>query len=289
VPAREIGNRGGLPLLIIGANVIMTNSLQPYNFSLPIGSLDAYIQSVQKIPLLTEEEEKTLALSWHHSEDLEAAKKMVMSHLRYVVSIARRYLGYGLPLADLIQEGNIGLMKAVKKFNPMMNVRLVSFAVYWIKAEIHEYVLKNWRIVKIATTKAHRKLFFKLKSYKQKFGENLNLISKESGIKKSTVEEMNARLNHYDANIEEAYEIADHYADPAKLIEADDKKDHKEKLLTALKTLDIRSQDILTKRWLNNDKSTLEELAAHYNVSAERIRQLEKNAMGKMRAVLAEA
>lgn len=267
----------------------MAKALQLSTFSLPIGSLDAYIQSIQKIPLLTEEEEKTLSLQWHHSEDVEAAKKLVMSHLRYVVSIARRYMGYGLPLSDLIQEGNIGLMKAVKKFNPTMGVRLVSFAVYWIKAEIHEFILKNWRIVKIATTKAHRKLFFKLKSYKQKLGGNLNLISKELGIKKSTVEEMDARLHHQDANIEEAYEIADHYADPAKLVEADDKKDHKEQLLTALKTLDTRSQDILTKRWLNNDKSTLEELAAHYNVSAERIRQLEKNAMNKMRGMLVEA
>jgi RNA polymerase sigma-32 factor len=266
----------------------MSNVLQPFKFAVPMGSLEAYMASVRKIPLLTEEEEKTLAERWHYAEDIEAAKQLVMSHLRYVVSIARRYKGYGLQLADLIQEGNIGLMKAVKKFNPTVGVRLVSFAIYWIKAEIHEFILRNWRIVKIATTKAQRKLFFKLKSFKQKFGENMNLIAQEMGIKKDTVEEMNMRLSYGDANIEEAYHIVDQHADPAKLIEIQDKSDHKEQLHTALLTLDDRSRDILSRRWLNEDESkiTLQELAVHYNVSAERIRQLEKNAMDKLRLVL---
>lgn len=264
------------------------NALQPFKLAVPMGSLDAYMASIRKVPLLTEEEEKTLADRWYYSEDLEAARQLVMSHLRYVVSIAKRYKGYGLQLADLVQEGNIGLMKAVKKFNPTLGVRLVSFAVYWIKAEIHEFILRNWRIVKIATTKAQRKLFFKLKSFKQKFGENMGLIAKEMGIKKDTVEEMNARLSYSDANIEEAYDIADQHADPAKLLEVQDKVGHKEQLLNALQTLDERSKDILTKRWLSQDgdKITLQDLAVEYNISAERIRQLERNAMNKLRGVI---
>jgi RNA polymerase sigma-32 factor len=267
----------------------MTNTaLQPFKLAVPMGSLDAYMSGISKIPLLTEEEEKTLADRWYHHEDLEAAKQLVMSHLRYVVSIARRYKGYGLQLADLVQEGNIGLMKAVKKFNPTLGVRLVAFAIYWIKAEIHEFILRNWRIVKIATTKAQRKLFFKLKSFKQKFGENMNLIAKEMGIKKQIVEEMDARLSYTDANIEEAYDIADQHADPAKLLEVQDKTGHKEQLLSALQTLDERSRDILSKRWLNQDgdKITLQDLALHYNISAERVRQLEKNAMDKLRGAI---
>jgi RNA polymerase sigma-32 factor len=275
--------------MLMQEKLMSSYALQPFKLSIPMGSLEAYISSVSKIPFLTEEEEKTLARRWHFSEDLTAAKQLVMAHLRYVISIAKRYRGYGLQLADIIQEGNVGLMKAVKKFNPEIGVRLVSFAVYWIKAEIHEFVLRNWRIVKIATTKAQRKLFFKLKSFKQKFGENMALIAKEMGIKKSTVEEMDARLHYNDANIEEAYNIVDQYADPAKLIEADDQKDHKVQLYNAIQTLDERSRDILNKRWLNNDSSkvTLHELAAHYNISAERVRQLEKNALEKLRLVLA--
>src|SRR5262245_26496534 len=205
----------------------MANALQSFKLPVPLGSLDAYLVSINHIPMLTAEEEKSLAARWHENEDIDAAKRLVMAHLRYVVSIARRYAGYGLQLADLIQEGNIGLMKAVKKFNPMLGVRLVSFAVYWIKAEIHEFVLRNWRIVKIATTKAQRKLFFKLKSFKQKFGENMGLIAKELDIKKSTVEEMNARLHYTDANVEEAYHIADHQTDPAKLLENQDGADQR--------------------------------------------------------------
>lgn len=265
----------------------MSKALQPFSFALPVGSLEAYMLAVKKIPLLEEAEEKALSLRWHEEKDLEAAKKLVMAHLRYVVSIARGYIGYGLQLADLIQEGNIGLMKAVKKFDPAKGVRLVSFAVYWIKAEIHEFVLRNWRIVKIATTKAQRKLFFKLKSFKQKFGENLNLIAHEMGIKKQVVEEMDARLYAPDAAIEEAHEIADHFADPAKLIEAENHREDKEKLLNALSALDERSKTIVQKRWLDEDKATLQTLAAQYNVSLERIRQLEKNAMLKLREAMA--
>jgi len=264
----------------------MSKALQPFSFALPVGSLEAYMLAVKKIPLLEEAEEKALSLRWHEENDLEAAKKLVMAHLRYVVSIARGYIGYGLQLADLIQEGNIGLMKAVKKFDPAKGVRLVSFAVYWIKAEIHEFVLRNWRIVKIATTKAQRKLFFKLKSFKQKFGGNLNLIANEMGIKKQVVEEMDARLSMPDADIEEAHEVADYFADPAKLIEVDNHREDKEKLLIALSTLDERSKTIVQRRWLDEDKATLQTLAAQYNISLERIRQLEKNAMLKLREAM---
>src|SRR5437016_7316710 len=182
----------------------------------PLGSLDAYLERVSRIAVLSREEERALAERFRSRGDLAAARQLVLSHLRFVVHIARGYSGYGLPVGDLIQEGNVGLMKAVKRFDPSLNVRLVSFAVHWIRAEIHEYVLRNWRLVKIATTKAQRKLFFKLKSFKQKFGENMGLIAKEMGIKKSTVEEMDARMHYSDANIEEAYDIADQYTDPAK-------------------------------------------------------------------------
>jgi RNA polymerase sigma-32 factor len=265
----------------------MSKALQPFSFALPIGSLDAYLFAIKQIPLLQEAEEKALSLRWHEEKDLEAAKKLVMAHLRYVVSIARGYMGYGLQLGDLIQEGNIGLMKAVKKFDPRKGVRLVSFAVYWIKAEIHEFILRNWRIVKIATTKAQRKLFFKLKSFKQKFGENLPRIAKEMGINKSVVEEMDARLRYPDGDIEEAYEVADHFADPAKLIENEHHRENNEKLLAALANLDERSKTIVQKRWLDEDKVTLQTLSKHYNVSLERIRQLEKSAMLKLREAMA--
>jgi RNA polymerase sigma-32 factor len=252
-----------------------------------ITSLEAYLKSIREIPFLTAEEERALATQWHTRQDVHAAKQLVLSHLRYVVSIAKNYLGYGLPLADLVQEGNIGLMKAVKKFDPNVGVKLVSFAVHWIKAEIHEYILRNWRIVKIATTKAQRRLFFKLKSFKQKFGENIGLIAKEMGIKKSTVEQMDARLNVSDADISDFQEIPDDkYTDPAKLIEYQDKHQDKEKLLHALSLLDDRSKEILYSRFLSEKKMTLTELSKKYNVSFQRICQIEKSAMEKLKVAL---
>jgi len=266
----------------------MKNALQPFATLLPVGNQNAYIAATKHFPLLSEDEEKALAERWFYHQDVEAARALVLSHLRYVVSTARRYLGYGLNFSDLIQEGNVGLMKAVKKFNPTMGVRLVSFAVHWIKAEIHEFILKNWRMVKIATTKAQRKLFFKLKSFKEKFGDDFAVISKEMGIKQSTVEDMNQRMTHQDANIEEAYDIADHFSDPAKQIESRDEVDNKDRLLLAMEKLDDRSRDIVHRRWLNDEKDTLEDLAGEYRVSAERIRQLEKSAMGKLRLLLEE-
>lgn len=264
----------------------MKNAPQSFAVSLPIGNQGAYLAATKHFPLLTEAEEKALTERWFYHQDIDAARQLVLSHLRYVVSVARRYLGYGLNFSDLIQEGNVGLMKAVKKFDPNQGVRLVSFAIHWIKAEIHEFILKNWRIVKIATTKAQRKLFFKLKSFKEKFGENMSLIAKEMGIKTETVNDMNNRMMHQDANVEEAYEIADHFADPALLIESRDSDDNKDRLLMALEKLDPRSRDILNCRWLNEEKDTLHDLAGKYNVSAERIRQLEKNAMEKLRLAL---
>ncbi|HEV2613099.1 MAG TPA: RNA polymerase sigma factor RpoH [Gammaproteobacteria bacterium] len=264
----------------------MKNALQPFAVSLPIGNQNAYISATKQFPLLSEAEEKALAERWFYHQDLEAARQLVLSHLRYVVSTARRYLGYGLNFSDLIQEGNVGLMKAVKKFDPTVGVRLVSFAIHWIKAEIHEFILKNWRMVKIATTKAQRKLFFKLKSFKEKFGDNMSVISQEMGIKQSTVEDMNQRMMCQDASIEEAYDIADHFSDPAKQIESRDDADSKEHLLLAMEKLDARSRDIMHRRWLNEDKDTLQDLANEYQVSAERIRQLEKSAMEKLRLIL---
>jgi RNA polymerase sigma-32 factor len=264
----------------------MKNAVQPFAVSLPVGNQNAYIAATKQFPLLSEAEEKALAERWFYHQDVEAARHLVLSHLRYVVSTARRYLGYGLNFSDLIQEGNVGLMKAVKKFNPTMGVRLVSFAIHWIKAEIHEFILKNWRMVKIATTKAQRKLFFKLRSFKEKFGENYELIAQKMDIKQSTVEDMNNRMMQQDANIEEAYDIADHFSDPAKQIESRDDVDNKERLLLAMEKLDNRSRDIVHRRWLNEDKDTLESLAGEYKVSAERIRQLEKSAMEKLRLSL---
>lgn len=254
----------------------------------PIDSLEAYVQSIRHIPLLTAEEEQSLARRWFDKQEVAAAKQLVVSHLRYVVSIARNYLGYGLPLADLIQEGNIGLMKAVKKFDPNVGVKLVSFAVHWIKAEIHEYILRNWRIVKIATTKAQRKLFFKLRSFKQKFGENMGLIAKEMGIKQSVVEQMDARLYSSDEDISEYHELADHYSDPAKLLEYDDKLKAREQVYKALSTLDERSKNILADRFLCDKKLTLQELSKKYNVSFQRICQIEKSAIAKLKRAMSQ-
>lgn len=270
----------------------------------PGRDLNAYMQTISAIPLLSVEEEQSLGYRLQNEGDLEAARTLVMSHLRFVVHIARSYQGYGLPQADLIQEGNIGLMKAVKRFDASMGVRLVSFAVHWIKAEIHEFVLRNWRIVKVATTKAQRKLFFNLRGAKKDFGwlnvEELKAIADDLNVKPETVREMEGRLASNDAAFDgytddddESYSVApasflmDARYDPAILAEEEDTEtDANTKLHNALAQLDERSRDILQQRWLADNKSTLHQLAAIYGISAERIRQLEKNAMNKIRASL---
>ncbi len=284
----------------------MSNELILASNHLPLasGSLDQYIQNAQVIPMLTDEEEREYGRRLAEHGDLEAAQKLVMSHLRFVIRIARGYQGYGLPLADLIQEGNVGLMKAVKRFSPDHNVRLVSFAVHWIRAEIHEYVLKNWRIVKVATTKAQRKLFFNLRSAKKRLGwfskEEVEGVAKDLGVKPETVLEMESRLSNYDMAFDAPSDddddnlvapstyLASPTADPAQLLESDDWQQQRHQALgDSLANLDERSRDILMSRWMDDEnKATLHELAAKYNVSAERIRQLEKNAMKKIRTVL---
>lgn len=286
----------------------MSQQLQLASMTLPIGSLDAYIHQVNQIPMLSAEEEQDYAQRFRNEGDLEAARHLVLAHLRYVVRVARGYLGYGLPLNDLIQEGNIGLMKAVKRFDPQMGVRLVSFAIHWIKAEIHEFVLRNWRIVKIATTKAQRKLFFNLRTMKNRLGwlnrEEVDAVAKDLGVSPEDVLVMEQRLNAmdtpYDApagddDATTAFQAPAHYlhdanGDPAKLIEKNQSgEEGRHQLFLALERLDKRSQDILQQRWLAEDKATLHELAAQYQVSAERVRQLEKNAMKKLRDYLEEA
>ncbi|MFM2481767.1 RNA polymerase sigma factor RpoH [Celerinatantimonas sp. YJH-8] len=266
----------------------------------PQGSIEAYIQTVNSIKMLTEEEEKALALRWWEHGDLKAARQLVMSHLRFVVHIARNYSGYGLPQSDLIQEGNIGLMKAVKRFDPHHGVRLVSFAVHWIKAEIHEYVLRNWRVVKIATTKAQRKLFFNLRKSKKRLGwfsqDEISTVANELGVSTREVEEMESRMaaqdQAFDVSVDDDSEgsfapvqyLEDKTSDVAQGIENDNWEVHAaNRLSAALNTLDDRSQHIVTRRWLDDDKATLQELADEYQVSAERIRQLEKNALKKLR------
>ena len=271
-----------------------------------VGSLDQYIQSVNRIPLLTEKEESDLAHDFRENEDLDAARKLVMSHLRLVVAIARGYLGYGLPHADLIQEGNVGLMKAVKRFDPEHGVRLVSFAVHWIRAEIHEYILRNWRIVKVATTKAQRKLFFNLRSAKQRLGwfthEEVETVARELGVTPGDVLEMESRLSGNDLTydptpddddadgpVAPAAYLSNPADDPLAQLEAEDweaRTGHR--LGAALEGLDARARDILRRRWLDEDhKPTLHELAAEYGVSAERIRQIEAGALKKLKAALA--
>ena len=282
----------------------MSKQLQVAGILSPGRDLGAYIQTVNTIPLLTAAEEQSLGYRLQDEGDLEAARMLVMSHLRFVVHIARSYQGYGLPQADLIQEGNIGLMKAVKRFDASMGVRLVSFAVHWIKAEIHEFVLRNWRIVKVATTKAQRKLFFNLRGAKKDFGwlnvEELKAIASDLNVKPETVREMEGRLasidtafDGYTDDDDETYSAApvnyliDSRYDPAILAEDENTEtDAHTKLQNALAKLDERSRDILQQRWLNDNKSTLHDLAAIYGVSAERIRQLEKNAMNKIRTSL---
>jgi RNA polymerase sigma-32 factor len=277
----------------------------PVNLS--VGSFDSYLNVVNQIPKLTPEEERTLALRFHEEGDLSAARQLVMANLRFVVHVARGYMGYGLPLPDIIQEGNIGLMKAVKRYDPNVGVRLISFAVHWIKAEIHEYVIKNWRIVKVATTKAQRKLFFNLRKSKTHLGwlskDEAEAVADDLGVKLETVYEMEQRLDGrdmaFDAPLDDDGDetchapvnyLQQHNADPAQLLENADWQDHEEVLLAkALSGLDERSRDILACRWLNAEKSTLQDLADRYNVSAERIRQLEKNAMNKLKVGILEA
>lgn len=270
-------------------------------------SLDSYIRSVNGYPMLTADEERELAERLHYDGEIDAAKGLILSHLRFVVHVARGYSGYGLPMADLIQEGNIGLMKAVKRFNPEVGVRLVSFAVHWIKAEIHEYVLRNWRIVKVATTKAQRKLFFNLRKSKKRLGwfnnGEVETVARELGVEPSEVREMESRLAAQDATFEFSADDDDHgSSNPAPVLYLEDKSSDiaenieaanwethtNNRLSAALASLDERSQHIVRSRWLVDDKATLQDLADKYGVSAERIRQLEKNAMKKLKMAVGE-
>lgn len=283
----------------------MTGQTQSMALMVPqgTGSLEAYIHSVNSMPMLEAEQEYQLAKRLQETGDLQAAKQLIMSHLRFVVHVAKSYSGYGLPQADLIQEGNIGLMKAVKRFDPDVGVRLVSFAVHWIKAEIHEYVLKNWRIVKVATTKAQRKLFFNLRKAKQRLGwfsdDEVAMVAENLGVSKEDVTEMESRMaaqdqafdlvndHDDDESFAPVHYLEDHSSDLAANIENDNwESAAQNRLLSAIKTLDERSQHILRARWLDDDKVTLQELAEQYQVSAERIRQLEKNAMNKLKACM---
>jgi RNA polymerase sigma-32 factor len=271
----------------------------------PIGSVDAYINAVHQIPVLTLDEEQALARRYNGENDLDAAKRLVLAHLRFVVHVARGYNGYGLQISDLIQEGNIGLMKAVKRFDPEMGVRLVSFAVHWIRAEMHEFILRNWRIVKIATTKAQRKLFFNLRKSKKRLGwmnaKEVQAIAKDLGVPVADVLEMESRLSGHDMAFDAptdadedakpapvAY-LVDNAADPYHSLESDDQEESDlDSLKRGLAKLDNRSRDIIQRRWLRDeDKATLQELADEYGVSAERIRQIEVNAMKKMRTLFA--
>lgn len=279
----------------------MTNkSLATVAMSVPQGNIESYITAIHSVPVLSPEQEQELANRFKNEGDLEAVRELIISHLRFVVHIARSYKGYGLPQADLIQEGNVGLMKAVKRFDPDVGVRLISFAVHWIKAEIHEFVLKNWRIVKVATTKAQRKLFFNLRSAKKTLNwlnnDEVKAVADDLGVSEIEVRRMESRLNSRDtafdlpndADEENTYSPAAYLesadADPADTLENQNWQAHNEqKLVNAMKTLDERSQAILAARWLNEDKATLQELADEYQVSAERIRQLEKNAMNKLK------
>ena len=285
----------------------MSTALVPNNLPIPsIGSLDAYIGAVHQIPVLSVEDEQALAQRFRDHEDLDAARELVYSHLRFVVHVARGYSGYGLQLGDLIQEGNVGLMKAVKRFNPEMGVRLVSFAVHWIKAEIHEFILRNWRIVKVATTKAQRKLFFNLRKSKKRLGwlnaEEVRAVAADLNVSEREVLEMESRLSGRDIGFDAPDDADDdhappapaHYlvagdADPAAAYEAANEEDSQLELLReGMARLDERSRDIIKRRWLEPDsKVTLQELADEYGVSAERIRQIEANALKKMKALFA--
>ena len=282
----------------------MNKALQTMEWMTPGANLNAYIQGTATVPILSLDEEKSLGEALYYEDDLDAARKLVMSHLRFVVHIARSYNGYGLPLADLIQEGNVGLMKAVRRFNPEKGVRVVSFAVHWIKAEIHEFILRNWRIVKIATTKSQRKLFFNLRSAKKELqwlsADEAKAVAEDLGVEVKDVMEMEMRLTSRDATFDApadddedsvAYSpslyLESKGSDPAELIENNDfEDDNNSRLAEAVKSLDDRSQSILQRRWLDDKKATLHQLADEYGVSAERIRQLEKNAMKKVRLLM---
>ncbi len=267
-------------------------------------NVESYIHSTYQIPVLDREEEHDLAVVYRNTDDLNAARKLVMHSLRFVIQVARGYNGYGLPLADLIQEGNVGLMKAVKRFDPDRQIRLISFAVHWVRAEIHEYILRNWRQVKVATTKAQRKLFFNLRSSKKRLAwlnqAEINTIANDLGVKPEEVMEMESRLSGQDIGFdikndsdEDSYIapaswLTCEHSDPATLVEDNDWSNHnQEKLYKALKDIDERSVDILRSRWLDDKKATLQTLADKYGISAERIRQLEKNAMMKLQASMA--
>src|SRR3954469_2261745 len=283
-----------------------STSLQPIGVLAPGANLNAYVQAVSAFSILTVEQEQKLAEDLYYNGNLDAARKLVMAHLRFVVHIARSYNGYGLPLGDLVQEGNVGLMKAVKRFNPEKGVRLVSFAVHWIKAEIHEFILKNWRIVKIATTKAQRKLFFNLRGAKKRLAwlsnDEAAAVAQDLGVEVKQVREMEGRLASYDAGFDAdeddedssyvapAHYLEDNRYDPAvRLEESNWEESNVNGLESAMQKLDDRSRAILQRRWLNDDKATLHDLAAEYGVSAERIRQLEKNAMNKVKTMMMEA
>ncbi|BCG63677.1 MAG: RNA polymerase sigma-32 factor [Methyloprofundus sp.] len=284
----------------------MSNSLA-LPITLTAENFDSYLNIVGQTNKLNAEQERALARLYRDEEDLDAAKQLVMANLRFVAHVARGYNGYGLPMNDIVQEGNIGLMKAVKRFNPDLNIRLVSFAVHWIRAEIHEYVIKNWRIVKVATTKSQRKIFFNLRKSKKNIGwlskDEAEAIAENLNVDLKTVYEMETRLDGKDMAFdlpesdsnEESFSapvsyLEQHNADPALMLENADWKEHKESLLSnAIQDLDERSQDIVTSRWLTEKKMTLHELAERYNVSAERIRQLEKNAMRKLKGAVSIA
>ncbi len=285
----------------------MSKELQAFVQMSPGANLGAYVQAANSIAVLSAEEEKDLAEALYYDNDLDAARKLVMAHLRFVVHIARSYNGYGLAQGELIQEGNIGLMKAVKRFNPEKGVRLVSFAVHWVKAEIHEFILRNWRIVKVATTKAQRKLFFNLRSAKKRLAwlthDEATAVAADLGVEVAHVREMEKRLAAVDASFDPLFDddddapasapalyLEDQSADPAiQVIEADSSASSLGHLSQALAALDERSRDILESRWLGDNKATLHELADRYEVSAERIRQLEKNAMKKVKAAISAA
>ncbi|MBA3981483.1 MAG: RNA polymerase sigma factor RpoH [Alcanivorax sp.] len=288
----------------------MTMQLQKFDalqqqLNVPGASLESYMQAVNAVPVLSAEDERALAERLYFDNDIDAARSLVLSHLRFVVHIARSYTGYGLPLGDLIQEGNVGLMKAVRRFDPTVGVRLVSFAVHWIKAEIHEFVLRNWRIVKVATTKAQRKLFFNLRGAKKRLArltpEESQRVADDLGVSVRDVQEMEGRLAAFDASFDGPMDDDEDNAivapaqylqaeggDPADILAEDDwQQQSSRRLGSALQSLDDRSRDILERRWLTDDKTTLQDLANEYGVSAERIRQLENAAIGKLRNAMA--
>jgi RNA polymerase sigma-32 factor len=288
----------------------MTNALMLRGrvLPVPVGNLESYIHAIHSIPVLSADDERELAERLKHQGDLESARQLILHNLRFVVKVARGYNGYGLPLGDLVQEGNVGLMKAVKRFDPDMNVRLISFAVHWIRAEIHEFILRNWKIVKVATTKAQRKLFFNLRSSKQRLGwlshDEVQSMAADLGVTTAEVLEMEKRLSAHDvafdlgpeqddddaSNFSPSQYLAAESADPAEVLEAQEWDSYtRGRFKNAMDSLDARSQDILASRWLVEEKATLHELAAKYQVSAERIRQLENAAVGKLRLAVLEA